>query len=88
MSMGMSVSRANQTLVGLANDVQTSLEEFGKKGLKLAEGIKFVDRKHLEMDLESMKLKTKEKRSDFFDSARELLMEKSNEWFAFFHLQS
>jgi len=53
MTMGMSVSRANQTLIGLANDVQTSLEEFGKKGLKLAEGIKFVDRKHLEMDLDN-----------------------------------
>ncbi len=85
--MGMSIGKASSTLVGLANDIQAAIEEVGKKGFRLAEEIRIVDRKHLEMDVESMKLKTKDRRSDFFDSARELLMENSNQWFAFFHVQ-
>jgi hypothetical protein len=83
----MSIGKASSTLMGLANDIQASIEELGKKGFHLAEEIRVVDRKHLEMDVESMKLKTKDRRSDFFDTARELLMENSNQWFAFFHLQ-
>jgi hypothetical protein len=83
----MSISRASSTLVTLANEVQAALEEFGKKGMKLSEGIRVLDRKHLELDVESMKLKPKDKRSDFFESARELLFEPSNQWFAFFHIQ-
>jgi hypothetical protein len=88
MNMGMSVGRASSTLVGLANEIQGALEELGRQGMKLAEEIRVVDRKHLELDIESMKLKTKDRRSDFFDSARGLMLEKSNEWFAFFHMQS
>jgi hypothetical protein len=86
--MGMSIGRASASLVGLANDIQAALEEFGRKGFRLNEEIRVVDRKHLEMDVENMKLKTKDRRSDFFDTSRELLMEKTNEWFAFFHISS
>lgn len=86
--MGMSIGKASSSLAGLANEIQSAIEELGKQGMKLAEEIRVVDRKHLELDVESMKLKTKDRRSDFFDSARGLLMEKSNEWFAFFHMQS
>jgi hypothetical protein len=86
--MGMSIGKASSSLAGLANEIQSAIEELSKQGMKLAEEIRVVDRKHLELDVESMKLKTKDRRSDFFDSARGLLMEKSNEWFAFFHMQS
>ncbi|MDH2900369.1 MAG: hypothetical protein PXY39_05310 [archaeon] len=84
----MSIGKASSSLAGLANEIQSAIEELSKQGMKLAEEIRVVDRKHLELDVESMKLKTKDRRSDFFDSARGLLMEKSNEWFAFFHMQS
>ncbi len=85
--MGMTVGKGSPTLVGLANEIQAAIEELGKQGIKLAEEIRVLDRKHLEMDVESMKLKTKDRRSDFFDAARGLLLEKSNEWFAFFHMR-
>jgi hypothetical protein len=86
--MGMVVGKASSSLVGLANEIQSAIQEWSKQGMKLSEEIRVVDRKHLEMDIESMKLKTKDRRSDFFDAARGLLLEKSNEWFAFFHMQS
>jgi hypothetical protein len=43
----MSISRASSTLVTLANEVQAALEEFGKKGMKLSEGIKVFGSKTL-----------------------------------------
>jgi hypothetical protein len=85
--MGISVAKASATLAGLANDIQAAIEDSAKKGFRLAEEIRVVDRTHLERDVESMKLKTKDRRSDFFETARELLMEGSNQWFAFFHVQ-
>jgi hypothetical protein len=86
--MGTAVGKASSTLAGLANEIQAAIDEWSRQGMKLAEEIRVVDRKHLEMDVESMKLKTKDRRSDFFDTARTLLLEKSNQWFAFFHMQS
>jgi hypothetical protein len=88
MNAGMTIGKASASLAGLACEIQGAIDEWGKQGMKLAEEIKVVDRKHLEMDVESMKLKSKDRRSDFFDTARTLLLEKSNEWFAFFHMQS
>ena len=87
MTHGVVVSKASSTLPGLAQLMETVLEEYGKKGLQLSEAIRIIDRKNLQLEMESMKLRLREKRTDFFDSARELLLEASNEWFAFFHLQ-
>jgi|SRR5579875_2894911 len=88
MAGGIAVSKASSTLLGLANEIQATLEDSAKKGLQLEGGINVIQRKHLERDFESMKLKTKDKRSDFFEAARVLLSEKSYEWFAFFHVHS
>ena len=85
---GNVVSKASSTLVGLATEIQAVLEDYKKRGMRLSSAMNIVDRKHLEQDVESMKLKTKDRRSDFFDGARDLLLEKTNEWFAFFHVQS
>jgi hypothetical protein len=87
MAHGVSVSKASSTLVDLAEQVQKTIEEHGNKGLQLVEEIRVVSRKNLEALVEAMKLKTREKRMEFFDPARELLLEPSNEWFAFFTLQ-
>lgn len=87
MTHGVIVSKASSTLVGLAQLMETVLEEYRNKGLQLSEAIRIIDRKNLQVEMESMKLRSREKRTDFFDSARELLLEASNEWFAFFHLQ-
>jgi hypothetical protein len=87
MAHGVSVSKASSTLVGLAEQVQRTIEEHGKKGLQLVEEIRVISRENLEALVESMKLKTREKRTEFFDASRELLLEPSNEWFAFFTLQ-
>jgi hypothetical protein len=87
MNVGMVVGKASSTLVGLANEIQSAIEEWNKQGMRLAEEIRVLDRKRLERDIEAMKLKTKDRRSDFFDSARGLLLEKTNQWFAFFKMQ-
>ena len=87
LAHGIPVSKASSTLAGLAEMIQMALEEYKKKGLQLSEGIRVTDRKNLQVEIESMKLRLREKRTDFFDTARDLLLEASNEWFAFFHLQ-
>jgi len=70
---GLAVSKASSTLLGLANEIQRVLEEFGSKGRQLEGGINLIGRKHLEFDVEA---------------ARELLSDASNQWFAFFRVRS
>jgi hypothetical protein len=80
------VSRACGKLQELASEVQKAIEEYQAKGRHLDGAIMIMPRNHLEKDVEAMKLKTRERRPDFFDNARDLLLENSNQWFAFFHI--
>ncbi len=81
-------STASSSLTGLVQEIQNILERDKTMGLVLENSINLIDRKHLQVEFESMKLRTKDKRSVFFDDMRKLLADAANEWFAFFRVHS
>jgi|GEM_PF-1399520 hypothetical protein len=86
MVAGSSESVASSTLAGLVQKIEEILGNGRSTGLSLDGSISVMDRKLLELEVEKMKLKTKEKRTVFYDDMKRLLSDKSNQWFAFFHV--
>jgi hypothetical protein len=86
MAAGSSESVASSTLAGLVQKIEEILGNGRSTGLSLDGSINVMDRKLLELEVEKMKLKTKEKRTVFYDDMKRLLSDKSNQWFAFFHV--
>ena len=86
MVAGSSESVASSTLAGLVQKIEEILGNGRSTGLSLDGSINVMDRKLLELEVEKMKLKAKEKRTVFYDDMKRLLSDKSNQWFAFFHV--
>ncbi len=86
MAAGSSESVAGSTLAALVQKIEEILGNGRSTGLSLDGSINVMDRKLLELEVEKMKLKTKEKRTVFYDDMKRLLSDKSNQWFAFFHV--
>jgi hypothetical protein len=81
-----SVTKGSPTLTEIARQIEASLggTENTPNHPTLDSSITITNRKNLESDFEEMKKEPKEERSIFFDQIEELLKNSSNQWFAFY----
>ncbi len=82
---GVFVSKAAPTFAKLAREIETTLRDCKEQGLFLDGDMTIKTRENLEGDIKKFQRKYKRKSRNPLE---ELLADRSNEWFVFFHVHS